>query len=122
MIYKNSSKWLSSARDASNKTSPYYNARNSFKQFLQSSCFLFSLQIVKKNKNYNEYNMSVHLLSSDNDEFKVDRDVAERSVLIKNMLEGKNIKREKKKKRICLSNLNILFYRHWRFRCSYSSS
>lgn len=33
--------------------------------------------------------MSVHLLSSDNEEFKVDKDVAERSVLIKNMLEGK---------------------------------
>lgn len=34
--------------------------------------------------------MSVLLLSSDNEEFKVDKDVAERSVLIKNMIEGKN--------------------------------
>jgi S-phase kinase-associated protein 1 len=33
--------------------------------------------------------MSVHLLSSDSEEFKVDKEVAERSVLIKNMLEGK---------------------------------
>ncbi|KAG0166932.1 suppressor of kinetochore protein mutant [Apophysomyces sp. BC1034] len=31
--------------------------------------------------------MSVHLLSSDNEEFPVDKEVAERSVLIKNMLE-----------------------------------
>lgn len=36
--------------------------------------------------------MSVHLLSSDSEEFKVDKEVAERSVLIKNMLEGKKIK------------------------------
>lgn len=33
--------------------------------------------------------MSVLLQSSDNEEFKVDKDVAERSVLIKNMIEGK---------------------------------
>jgi hypothetical protein len=33
--------------------------------------------------------MSVHLLSSDNEQFTVDKEVAERSVLIKNMLEGK---------------------------------
>lgn len=32
--------------------------------------------------------MSVFLLSSDNGEFRVDKDIAERSVLIKNMLEG----------------------------------
>lgn len=30
----------------------------------------------------------VKLTTSDNEEFNVDRDVAERSVLIKNMLEG----------------------------------
>lgn len=33
--------------------------------------------------------MSVILSSSDNEEFKVDKEVAQRSVLIKNMLEGK---------------------------------
>lgn len=33
--------------------------------------------------------MSVKLISSDNEDFTVDKAVAERSVLIKNMLEGK---------------------------------
>lgn len=33
--------------------------------------------------------MSVILLSSDNEEFEVEKEVAQRSVLIKNMLEGK---------------------------------
>lgn len=36
--------------------------------------------------------MSVILLSSDNEEFEVEKEVAQRSVLIKNMLEGKKKK------------------------------
>lgn len=47
--------------------------------------------------------MSVHLLSSDNEEFKVDKDVAERSVLIKNMLEGN------KRKVFIISIISLLF-------------
>ena len=33
----------------------------------------------------------VHIVTSDNEQFNVDKDVAERSVLIKNMLEGGSI-------------------------------
>lgn len=64
--------------------------------------------------------MSVVLSSSDQEEFKVDKEVAQRSVLIKNMLEGTkrkqirngwNSQKKKKKKN-----------RRWRSRCSYSSS
>jgi len=33
----------------------------------------------------------VLLVTSDNEQFVVDKEVAERSVLIKNMLEGKNV-------------------------------
>lgn len=40
--------------------------------------------------------MSIRLLSSDNEEFVVERAIAERSVLIKNMLEGKRLQRRKK--------------------------
>lgn len=58
--------------------------------------------------------MSVHLLSSDNEEFKVDKDVAERSVLIKNMLEG-----NKRKVFHYFHNKLVIyqlyFYRYWRF-------
>lgn len=37
-----------------------------------------------------QFIMSVKLISSDNEDFTVDKEVAERSVLIKNMLEGED--------------------------------
>lgn len=46
---------------------------------------LFPFSILQHRSN----NMSVKLISSDNEDFTVDKAVAERSVLIKNMLEGK---------------------------------
>lgn len=54
----------------------------SFRFFFFAFCpFFFSSKYKIK--------MSVILSSSDNEEFKVDKEVAQRSVLIKNMLEGK---------------------------------
>lgn len=67
--------------------------------------------------------MSVHLLSSDSEEFKVDKEVAERSVLIKNMLEGrrqkkrtKQINNEHSRKKETKKNTYLFFIcRYWRF-------
>lgn len=60
-------------------------------QYFFSQVFLFPKNVFfPKEKTKKLLQMSqVHLLSSDNEEFKVDKEVAERSVLIKNMLEGK---------------------------------
>lgn len=61
--------------------------------------------------------MSVHLLSSDSEEFKVDKEVAERSVLIKNMLEGKKIKsaENNQREKSRLKNTYFSHLRYWRF-------
>lgn len=50
--------------------------------------FFFLLSVLFFSSKY-KIKMSVILSSSDNEEFKVDKEVAQRSVLIKNMLEGK---------------------------------
>lgn len=84
------------------------------------SLFLFSIQIFLL-QIFKYINMSVHLLSSDNEEFKVDKDVAERSVLIKNMLEGKYTLKKKKKNAFAVKKKEALyiyqccpFRRYWR--------
>jgi hypothetical protein len=80
--------WYNSAKQATRRARRHlFHYPTLFKYFLFHSkgLLLFPFSLYK----HKIITMSVHLLSSDNEEFKVDKDVAERSVLIKNMLEGK---------------------------------